>query len=127
MAKRNFSSKRKAIYDIAKNTDTHPSALWIYETLKPDFPDLSLGTVYRNISLFKQEGKLRVVCSVDGKERLDCNTKPHPHFVCNRCGRVIDIDEDCCCQDAGQLPSGGFKVESKLVLYYGVCPECLKN
>ena len=63
--KRNFSSKRNAIYNVLLNTDTHPSARWVYEQLKPDFPDLSLGTVYRNISLFKNEGTIISVCNVN--------------------------------------------------------------
>lgn len=125
MAKRNFSSKRNAIYNFVCGTNTHPSARWIYESLKPDIPDLSLGTVYRNISLFKQEGTLNVVCSVNGEERLDAKTTPHPHFVCNCCGRVIDISENGCTdREAGRLSQAGYTVESRLVLYYGVCPKC---
>ena len=75
--KRNFSSKRNAIYNTILSTTTHPSARWIYEQLKHDYPDLSLGTVYRNISLFKNEGKVSVVCNVNGEERIDGNTSPH--------------------------------------------------
>ena len=83
MAKRNFSSKRNAIYNAVCGTDTHPSARWVYDKLKPEIPDLSLGTVYRNIALFKDEGKVSVICNVNGEERIDGNTEPHPHFVCN--------------------------------------------
>ena len=61
MAKRNFSSKRNAIYNAVCGTDTHPSARWVYDKLKPEIPDLSLGTVYRNIALFKDEGTVRSV------------------------------------------------------------------
>ena len=51
-AKRNFSAKREAIYQTLASTKTHPTAEWVYEQLKPKIPDLSLGTVYRNISVF---------------------------------------------------------------------------
>mgnify|MGYP000075579427 FL=1 len=78
MAKRNFSSKRNAIYNAVCGTDTHPSARWVYDKLKPEIPDLSLGTVYRNIALFKDEGKVSVICNVNGEERIDGNTEPHP-------------------------------------------------
>ena len=67
MAKRNFSSKRNAIYQVLCATDTHPGARWVYDRLKPHIPDLSLGTVYRNIALFKDEGTVRVICNVNGK------------------------------------------------------------
>ena len=90
--KRNFSSKRNAIYNTILSTTTHPSARWIYEQLKPDYPDLSLGTVYRNLSIFREDGTIMVVGTVKGQERFDFNTEPHPHFICTGCGRVIDID-----------------------------------
>lgn len=124
-SKRNFSSKRNAIYNAVCSTDTHPSARWVYEKLKPDYPDLSLGTVYRNISLFKEEGMVNVVCCVNGEERIDATTSMHPHFVCNKCGRVIDVKENSqTAADSNLLALKGFTVESKLVIYYGECPEC---
>ena len=110
--KRNFSSKRNAIYNTILNTTSHPSARWIYEQLKPDYPDLSLGTVYRNISLFKNDG----------------NTSPHTHFVCNCCGRVIDVaDDGSKSSESLALLNKGFTIESKLVIYYGKCSDCCNN
>lgn len=126
--KRNFSSKRNAIYNTILRTTTHPSARWIYEQLKPDYPDLSLGTVYRNISLFKNEGKVSVVCNVNGEERIDGNTSPHTHFVCNCCGRVIDVaDDGSKSSESLALLNKGFSIESKLVIYYGKCSDCCNN
>lgn len=127
MAKRNFSSKRNAIYDAVCSTDTHPSARWVYETLKPDIPDLSIGTVYRNIALFKSEGKVQVICNVNGEERIDGNTKAHPHFVCNDCGSVFDVGHSNIHSDhTKELSDIGFVVENKYIIYYGKCPECAK-
>ena len=126
--KRNFSSKRNAIYNTILNTTSHPSARWIHEQLKPDYPDLSLGTVYRNISLFKNEGKVSVVCNVNGEERIDGNTSPHTHFVCNSCGRVIDVaDDGSKSSESLALLNKGFTIESKLVIYYGKCSDCCNN
>lgn len=125
MSKRNFSSKRNAIYEAVCSTDTHPSAKWIYEKLKPDIPDLSLGTVYRNISLFKNEGKIAVICNVNGEERIDGNTKPHPHFVCNECGNVYDVGHlHSQAEHISQLTEAGFLVESRYIIYHGKCPKC---
>ena len=113
MAKRNFSSKRNAIYNAVCGTDTHPSARWVYDKLKPEIPDLSLGTVYRNIALFKDEGKVSVICNVNGEERIDGNTEPHPHFVCNKCNAVIDVEDNQNADDLeSQLAEEGFKVEN---------------
>ena len=117
MAKRNFSSKRNAIYNAVCGTDTHPSARWVYDKLKPEIPDLSLGTVYRNIALFKDEGKVSVICNVNGEERIDGNTEPHPHFVCNKCKAVIDVEDNQNADDLeSQLAEEGFKVENRFVL-----------
>lgn len=128
MAKRNFSSKRNAIYNAICATDIHPSARRVYDALKPDFPDLSLGTVYRNIALFKDEGKVRVVCSVGGEERIDGDTSPHSHFVCDRCGAVIDVENQSqTADDFSDLAKGGFAVSGKYVLYCGLCPKCSAN
>ena len=130
MAKRNFSSKRNAIYNAVCGTDTHPSARWVYDKLKPEIPDLSLGTVYlniqktfpnislgtvyRNIALFKDEGKVSVICNVNGEERIDGNTEPHPHFVCNKCKAVIDVEDNQNADDLeSQLAEEGVKVENK--------------
>jgi Fur family peroxide stress response transcriptional regulator len=125
MAKHNFSSKRNAIYNAVCSTTAHPSARTVYEMLKPDIPDLSLGTVYRNIALFKSEGKVNVICNVNGEERIDGNTRPHPHFVCNCCGKVFDVGEtSLVTDDIRELTKTGYTVESKYILYYGICPEC---
>lgn len=125
MAKRNFSSKRNAIYKAVCDTKTHPGARWIYDKLKPEMPDLSLATVYRNIAVFKEENMVNVVCSVNGEERIDSNTTAHPHFVCSCCGGVYDIntnDNAHNCQT--EILDNGFRADKKFVLYHGICPKC---
>jgi len=47
------SKKRDAILNAIRSTKCHPSAEWVYQTLKPDHPDLSLGTVYHNLIFFQ--------------------------------------------------------------------------
>ena len=71
MSGKNFSKKRQLILDAIKSTNNHPSAKWVYESLKEEIPDLSLGTVYRNIALFKEEGLIVTVANLDGEERID--------------------------------------------------------
>ncbi len=82
--RQNYSRKREAIYQAICSTDTHPTADWIYQNLKPVYSDLSLGTVYRNINRFKEEGRIISVGVVNGQERLDGNTVPHSHFICKK-------------------------------------------
>ena len=83
--------KRDAILAFLRSTDQHPSAETVYAALKTEIPDLSLGTVYRNISLFKQQGLIVSLGSVKGVERYDGNIEPHVHFVCTGCGTVTDL------------------------------------
>ena len=92
MKSRNYSRKREAILAKICSTKSHPTAERVYQELKEEHPDLSLATVYRNIALFKEEGSVRSVGTVNGQERFDGNIHPHGHFVCRQCQAVIDID-----------------------------------
>ncbi|MGE4277314.1 MAG: transcriptional repressor, partial [Lawsonibacter sp.] len=55
------SKKREAILSAIRSTKSHPSAEWVYQTLKPTHPDLSLGTVYRNLLFFQEHGDIQSV------------------------------------------------------------------
>ena len=89
---RKHSKKREAILEALRSTKEHPSAEWVYNKLKPAFPDLSLGTVYRNLALFLKEGDIILVGNVNGQDRYDACVTPHLHFVCDNCSRVLDVD-----------------------------------
>jgi Fur family peroxide stress response transcriptional regulator len=122
---RKHSRKREAILEAIQSTACHPTAQWVYEKLKPRIPDLSLGTVYRNISLFRQEGRLISVGVVNGEERFDGITVPHPHCVCERCGKVLDLP----CPGETELALltkglAGFAADFRKTVFYGVCTEC---
>lgn len=91
---RKHSRKRDAILRCIRSTTSHPTAEWVYRQLKPEFPQLSLGTVYRNLNLFCEQGEIASLGAVGGLERFDGNTEPHVHFICTNCGAV---------QDAGRL------------------------
>ena len=90
MPARKNSKKRQVILEALAATTAHPTAQELYQQLKPDYPDLSLGTVYRNLSLFAEEGDAMSVGVFRGQERFDARTNPHAHLHCVQCGRVID-------------------------------------
>lgn len=124
--RQNYSKKREAILSVIRGTTIHPTAEWVYQALKPQFSDLSLGTVYRNIAQFKEKGLIMSVGVVKGQERFDGNVRPHSHFVCSSCGAVLDVSGDyvgreCCAQVAAQYH---FRVDSSEVIFHGVCAEC---
>ena len=85
--------KRNAILTCLRGTDVHPSADWVHAQIKQEYPDISLGTVYRNLALFKQQGMIQSMGTVNGVERFDGNVEPHVHFICQCCDSVIDLPQ----------------------------------
>lgn len=123
MATQRHSRKRDAILGCIRGTYSHPTAEWIYDQLKPSFPSLSLGTVYRNLAAFKSEGVICSVGVVDGMERFDWNVKPHPHFVCSCCSSVQDVEDIPVSSELVKLVSCG-TVESTAITFTGICNQC---
>ena len=123
---RKRSKKRDAILQCICSTDTHPSAEWVYTQLKPQIPDLSLGTVYRNINMFLEEGTIVSVGVVAGLERFDGNTAPHVHFVCEGCGAVLDIGSIQVPMELTSLAqeATGGSVHSCSLSFSGLCARC---
>ena len=87
------SKKRDAMLTLLRGTTCHPSADWVYQQLKAEYPDLSLGTVYRNLNHLCGHGLIRRVGPVNGQERYDGTLSPHSHFICNRCGAILDLPQ----------------------------------
>ena len=118
--------KRNAILACLRGTDVHPSADWVYAEIKHEYPDISLGTVYRNLALFKQQGLIQSLGTVNGIERFDGNVDPHVHFICQCCDSVIDlphmqVPESLCSQAADQ--TGGLVATCHLS-FTGTCQSC---
>ena len=121
--------KRDAILTCLRQTTVHPSAEWIFTQLKPDIPDLSMGTVYRNLTLFKEQGVIASVGTVKGVERFDGNTDPHVHFFCTQCGAVVDLTGLAVPEElnkAAATETGG-QVGTCQLTFTGICMECLNN
>ena len=118
--------KRDAILACVKGTDVHPSADWVYDRMRQEYPDISLGTVYRNLNHFKQQGMIQSLGTVNGVERFDGNTDPHVHFICTGCDSVIDLPQmqvphSLCSQAAAQA---GGQVTLCQLSFTGVCRHC---
>lgn len=118
--------KRDAILAYLRSTDCHPTADTVYAELKQQIPDLSLGTVYRNLALFKQQGLVQSLGTVHGVERYDGNVEPHVHFVCTCCGRVLDLKglEVPAQLSAGAAAETGGSVAQCMLTFFGHCAQC---
>lgn len=121
-----YSKKREAILTAIQGTSCHPSAEWVYQRLKPRHPDLSLGTVYRNLSFFLERGLIQSVGVVQGQERFDGIVTPHSHFICNCCGSVLDLPEIDLGGDLEQAVSRqyGLAVQRHELTFFGLCSSC---
>lgn len=124
-----YSKKREAILTAIQGTNCHPSAEWIYQRLKPCHPDLSLGTVYRNLAFFQEHNLIQSVGVVQGQERFDGVLIPHSHFICNCCGSVLDLPEIGLNADLDQAVSRqyGLAVQRHELTFYGLCPSCINQ
>ena len=118
--------KRDAILDYLKQSKAHPSAEMIFTDLKPQISDLAMGTVYRNLTLFKQQGLATCVATVKGVERFDGNTAPHVHFICAGCDAVIDLDEMQIPETLHQTAAAccGGQVDVCQLSFTGLCRNC---
>ena len=119
--------KRNAILGYLRQTDEHPSAEMVYSHLKPEYPDLSLGTVYRNLSMFKSKGEIISLGTVNGVERFDGNTAPHVHFICTGCDAVTDLPEIAVPEALNQAVHSqtGGQIDVCQLTFVGQCKKCL--
>lgn len=122
MSKR--SKPREAIIRILQSTDTHPTAEWLYQSLREEFPHLSLATVYRNLKKLTQKGVVREIYTNDSS-RFDANMSEHYHFICNRCRSVTDVMPEGAPADFPSLKKQGFKIDNYELSIYGTCTSCI--
>ena len=118
-----YSHQRELILEAVKSVKTHPTADMVYDSLHAENPNLSLGTVYRNLNLLAQNGDITPIYTGDNKVHYDGDTDPHCHFVCKGCNKIIDIFIK------PQIPTEilddeEFFVEEGKTLLYGRCRAC---
>lgn len=123
----NYSRQREAIYNYLMKTKEHPTAEAIFQGVQKEFPKISLGTIYRNLTLLEETGQIQKIPSNDSKDHFDANIMEHPHFVCGQCGAVIDLDMDNL-EFLKTLANQGFdgKVEKSQLVFFGKCGKCSK-
>lgn len=123
-----YSRQRESIKKFLMTRTDHPTAETIYENLRREYPKISLGTVYRNLSLLTDIGEIRTISTGAGPDRFDGNTKPHYHFICKRCGRVIDLKMQGL-EHINLLAQHEFSgcIEEHTVFFYGCCEKCMPD
>lgn len=124
----NHSKQREAILTFLKPRKDHPTADTIYKGVKNDFPNISLGTVYRNLTLLSELGIIQKISCGEDSEHFDGNPAPHNHFICRECNSVIDLEMDNI-DFINTLATKNFSgnVEGHTIYFYGTCPDCMTN
>lgn len=122
------STRRDVVLNVLKETTCHPTANWIYERAREQIPNISLGTVYRNISQLVDNGDIIAIDAGDGTVHYDARTTDHAHFYCTDCKSVSDVFFEYTLPINNQAEEQlGCKVNRQCILFYGCCKNCLKK
>jgi len=120
-----MTKQKRVILDVLKGTKTHPTADWVYGRVKKKIPNISLGTVYRNLNILKSQGEIIELCYGKGFSRYDGNASNHYHFTCENCGKVLDVDTPVFTRlDMDVSRQMGVKVDHHRAEFYGTCGDC---
>ena len=127
---RRNSKQRTLVLDVLKASHEHPNAEEVYLAVKQQLPDISLGTVYRNLNLLEEMGQIIRIQTGIGGDRFDAVTLMHPHLICTECGGVSDLD----CQIDKEtellrqaLQTSGAQIQDVQIRAWGICGRCREN
>jgi Fe2+ or Zn2+ uptake regulation protein len=114
-----YSKQRETIYEVVCSTKCHPNAEWVYNEVRKVIPDVSLGTVYRNLNSLVEARRLDSLETALKEVRFDGDMSVHAHFVCDKCCKIYDM----AIQAKVHRPDG-FNVSHEKHIYYGLCKDC---
>lgn len=121
-----YSRQRESIKTCLMNRTDHPTADALYLSIREEFPNISLGTVYRNLNLLVELGEIIKFTCGDGSEHFDYTTAQHYHFVCKSCGKIIDLPVSMVRETddffTEEIPG---RVDNHALFFYGECEDCL--
>lgn len=128
MATLKYSRQRESIKNYLMNTYSHPTADMVYAHVRDEFPNISLGTVYRNLNLLSDIGEAVKISTPDGGDRFDGRTEPHYHFCCTECGQVMDLDMENI-DHINETAAKNFDgiIDTHTTVFYGKCGNCIKK
>mgnify|MGYP001700865416 FL=1 len=121
-----ITETRKAVIDFIIQSHDHPSADMIYQALLPAFPNMSLATVYNNLKALIDEGfvsELKV--RNDTTTYYDFMGHQHLNVICEKCGRIADMDLDLPDVQQEAADQTGYQITKSQMVVYGICPDCV--
>ena len=123
-----YSRQREVIKECLINRYDHPTADMVYMDVRETFPNISLGTVYRNLQLLTDLGEIQKLNVGDGVDHFDAKTFPHYHFICKECGSVIDLQMENIdtIKDIAGVNFDG-QIAGHITYFYGIFGNCCKK
>ena len=119
------SKQREVILKVLKGTSSHPNAEWIYEQVKHEIPNISFGTVYRNLKRLKEAGEILEHDLSHKPSHFNGTIQEHYHFRCENCDSIFDLDEPVNKTSNRRVAKRtGFKVTHHILEYRGLCKSC---
>lgn len=116
--------QRRVVYDTVCSATCHPTADWIFEQVRETLPNISLGTVYRNLSVLRDEGLIREIWGDDRRAHYEEACEPHAHFVCSTCSTIRDVHGAPRFEWRTMKDLVGCDVEEQRIEFVGTCPTC---
>jgi Fur family peroxide stress response transcriptional regulator len=121
-----MTPQRMAVLKVLIGNEEHLNVDQVYERVRPDFPMISIATIYKTISMLKEMGEVIELDLNSDKKHYDGHgPTPHPHLICTQCNDIIDIEEsnlNSLSQDVAQ--NTGYEIKNIQVNLYGICPQC---
>lgn len=126
---RRLTRQRQIVLDDLRKKRCHLTATEIYQSVRRKLPNISLGTVYRNLKFLQEEGQIAgITCDPCSPEQFEGYADHCQHFICLKCKRIYDFKKPL----FKNFKSGKDLVEGHLIKNYhlnftGICNQCLKK
>lgn len=122
-----FSKQRQQILETVITNPIHPTANQVYNAVRKITPNISMGTVYRNLNHLSEQGLLLKIGVANGCDRFDGRTDKHFHMICNECEKVYDIELEELKNLADRVhKESNFIVTGFDLTIEGICKNCCK-
>lgn len=120
-----YSKQREEIKKTVMANRIHPTADEVYTIVRKENPQISLGTVYRNLNALSESGVIQKISVGDGYDRFDGDVSQHYHVLCTECGKIFDARIEIA-QDLNWeiLAQTGVEVSSQNFVFKGICNDC---
>lgn len=126
MIKERQTKQKAVILSAVQNTKTHPTAEQVYDLIRGELPNVSLGTVYRNLNKMAEDGQIRRISVVNSPDKFDGDLTPHHHISCTSCGKFCDFFDAEYNESLDRLIEAKtcFRIARHETVFYGECPDC---